>query len=64
MEGKKGIRSVSTFVVSGSEPLSMQEEVADVSFLEESIFAALVILGAAYFFLPFLPFLSFLFFVV
>ena len=31
MEGKKGVRSVSTFVVSGSEPLSTREEVADVS---------------------------------
>ena len=34
MEGKKGIRSVSTFVVSGSEPLSTREEVADVSWSE------------------------------
>ena len=31
MEGNKGVRSVSTFVVSGSEPLSTREEVADVS---------------------------------
>ena len=31
MEGKKEIRSVSAFVVSGSEPLNTREEVADVS---------------------------------